>query len=556
MQINLLKITFLLILVFGTSRLFAQRLEAENATLSGGAKKVASENASGGYYVAQEEGSLSFDVSLETEGFYNILMHAASPNGEKTNSLVVNGSSLKFVLERNSQFKTFKLVNTLKLSAGEHQIKILKDWGWINIDYIELEKVSASDRFNLDQTLVTPDPIPEATALYDFLLDNYGRKIISGAMTLNDLDNSDWIDWIEEKTGKEVALLGLDLMHSFRGHSWISDRAPIIDAKNWYARNGIPALMWHWPDPLRETNEFYTEGTDFDVSKIFDEESAEYKAIIDDIDRAAELFLELQEDGVPLVWRPMHEAAGGWFWWGAKGPEPLKELWHVMYDRLVNHHGIRNLIWVWTREPNDEAWYPGHEYVDIVARDIYREGDHGAHVLEFNEMNEVYDGRKMLTIGEIGSIPDPDKLIEDGAAWSWFMPWYDTYTTDPRWNTEAIWQKTMNHAYVITLDEMPDLRTYERQNPEPEPEPEPTGLSSAELQKQGIRAFPVPVTHSLIIRSEEAKIENIRVYNLMGTLLMQQSENENSATVSFANLAPGIYLVRVNETKILKVIKE
>src|SRR5690606_22956109 len=128
----------------------------------------------------------------------------------------------------------------------------------------------------------------------------------------------------------------------------------IKDAKTWYGRNGIPALMWHWRDPSRETEEFYTEGTCFNISKISDESSAEYLAMIDDIDYIAGLLKKLQDDGVPVIWRPLHEAAGGWFWWGAKGPEPLKQLWRLMFDRMGNHHGLNNLILGWASDPGDD----------------------------------------------------------------------------------------------------------------------------------------------------------------------------------------------------------
>ena len=30
--------------------------------------------------------------------------------------------------------------------------------------------------------------------------------------------------------------------------------------------------------------------------------------------------------------------------------------------------GINNLIWVWTTETNDDTWYPGDEYVDIIGQ--------------------------------------------------------------------------------------------------------------------------------------------------------------------------------------------
>ena len=33
---------------------------------------------------------------------------------------------------------------------------------------------------------------------------------------------------------------------------------------------------------------------------------------------------KVASNNIPVLWRPLHEAAGGWFWWGAKGAEPFK----------------------------------------------------------------------------------------------------------------------------------------------------------------------------------------------------------------------------------------
>ncbi|GAB3532503.1 glycosyl hydrolase [Pontibacter brevis] len=464
---------------------------------------------------------------------------------------------MDFSLKQSTQYSTLKLVSAQKMQAGQHQLKITKSWGWIDIDYIEFERVPDSDRFNLNQTLVTANPTAEAKALYDFLLDNYGDKIISGAMTLDSFDEA---IWLKEQTGKEPALLGIDFMHSGRGYTWYNDKTPINDAKTWYNRNGIPALMWHWRDPSRTTEAFYTrnnskpDGTAFDVSRISDPASVEYAAMLADIDYVAGLLKELQDQNVPVIWRPLHEAAGGWFWWGAKGPAPLKALWHIMYDRMVNHHGLRNLIWVWTREPNDDAWYPGDEYVDIVGRDIYKEGDHGSQTLEFSDMNNRYGGKKMLALSEVGSIPDVDNLIEDGAAWLWFMPWYREYTRDSRHNSLALWRKMFAHEYVITLDEMPQLSTYERQDPVTEPA-EPTGLWDNKNEKPAFVAYPTLVLKDLNISSER-RIETVTVYNVQGKRVKQQNVGGTTATVSFADLIPGVYLVKTNQNgAAVKVMK-
>jgi mannan endo-1,4-beta-mannosidase len=319
----------------------------------------------------------------------------------------------------------------------------------------EQPEVLIPSRFTINPTLVNPNPTKEANNLYQFLRETYGKKIISGVMTLNSFDET---DWLKTNTGKEPAIVGLDFMHSGRNYSWYDDKAPIKDAAAFWQKNGIPVFVWHWRDPSKVTEEFYTKGTTFDVSKINDPQSLEYKAMLNDIDYVAGLLKELQQQNVPVIWRPLHEAAGGWFWWGAKGPAACKKLYQIMYDRLVNFHKLNNLIWIWTREPNDDAWYPGDQYVDIVGRDIYKQGDHTSQSPEFNTMNTLYGTKKMVALSEVGSIPDVDNLKKDASAWSWFMPWYGDYTRSSTHNSIDLWKKMFASDYVITLDEMPSLK--------------------------------------------------------------------------------------------------
>ncbi|MGE5518517.1 MAG: glycosyl hydrolase [Candidatus Dadabacteria bacterium] len=310
-------------------------------------------------------------------------------------------------------------------------------------------------RFNINNSLVTPNATAQANNLYKFLKDNYGKKILSGVMTLASFDET---NWLKSNTGKEPAIVGLDFMHCNRGYTWYDNDEPIRDAKTYWDKNGIPVFVWHWRDPSRKTEEFYSNKTTFDVSKIYDTTSSEYKAMISDIDFVGGQLKKLQAQNVPVIWRPLHEAAGGWFWWGAKGAGPCKQLYQVMFNRLVNYHGLRNLIWVWTREPGDEGWYPGDEYVDIVGRDIYKQGDHSSQINEFNFLNNLYGTKKIITLSECGSIPDVDNLVLDGASWSWFMPWYGEYTRNSTNNSLDLWKKMFASSYVITLDEMPSLK--------------------------------------------------------------------------------------------------
>ena len=295
------------------------------------------------------------------------------------------------------------------------------------------------------------------------------------------------------------------------------------------------------------TDEFYTKNDKvppyitFDISKIFDETSPEYIAMIKDIDYTAGLLKKFQDNHIPIIWRPLHEAAGGWFWWGAKGAAPCKKLWQVMFDRMVNYHGLHNLIWVWTHEPNDDAWHPGDEYVDIVGRDIYKTGDHTSQVLEFNYMTTRYGGKKMITISECGAMPDESNLIKDDAGWSWYMVWNDDFVRSSVNNSLDLWKKMFASDYVYTLDEMPNLKTYTTQ--------------SIIMEKiNNLQVYPTYFDFSFNISSPEI-IQTISIYSELGIRIKTINPKTAQTVVSLSGFPSGTYILKVDKQAAIKVIK-
>ncbi len=139
-----------------------------------------------------------------------------------------------------------------------------------------------------------------------------------------------------------------------------------------------------------------------------------------------------------------------------------------MHDRLVKHHGLNNLIWVWTAqyqtgyEAQMKASYPGDEYVDIVGVDLYPDND-SSQVTAYRAALDMTSGKKLVCLAEIGRVPSPEKCMTDGAYWSWFMEWY-TYnidnnaTVDGFNNTRDAWKQIMASPFVITRDLMPNLK--------------------------------------------------------------------------------------------------
>ena len=531
----------LLLLVIGFSgSLYGQTIyEAEEATFTSGLTiETSIAGYSGSGYVgnfSNDNDKLSFKFSLTNAGSYNMILGVAAPNGDKTNIITINGNKTEFSVTQTSSFQE-KQIGKVRLTAGENTIEITKSWGWFYVDYLKIEpNTDPTIDFNISSELVTPNASDNTKTLYQFLIDHFEKKIISGVMTLNSFDES---DWLKQQTGKEPALLGLDFMQCNRGYTWYNDLTPTDDAKTWYNKNGIPAMCWHWRDPSRETEAFYTEETSFDVSKIMDENSAEYQAMISDIDYLAGLLKELTTEDIPILWRPLHEASGGWFWWGAKGPEACKKLWQIMFDRLVNHHEINNLIWVWTTDTGADNmdWYPGDEYVDILGVDIYTDQeDFSSQYLTFDKIKTDFEGKKMVTLSECGIIPDPDKLIEDEAGWSYFMPWYGDFVRNENYNPLSYWEKLFNHDYVITLDEMPDLRDYT--------------TSSSSYQINNNENFLLTIDHSqqiLQINPQHYQGEyNIEVCNLTGSCYYKKNMLRGIHEISLSNLPKGLILVAV-----------
>lgn len=333
---------------------------------------------------------------------------------------------------------------------------------------------------NISKNLVTKSPMDKAVALYGYLLDQYGKKIISSIMADVNWNHRE-ADKVNAATGKYPAMNCYDFIHIYvPENNWInySDLKPVTE---WAEAGGIVSLMWHFNVPKNKDIVPGTDGsgvtctpgeTTFRAKNVFTEGTWENKWFYGQMDKVVDVILGLQKQGIAAIWRPFHEAAGNathkqqaawttsWFWWGFDGAEIYKKLWTVMFDYFASK-GINNLIWVWTTQNyngnsveynQDKDWYPGDGYVDIVARDLYGSAA-SVNKKEFEEIQKTYP-TKMVTLGECGkdgstafaTIPF---VWSAGAKWSWFMPWYGSNMPDTEW-----WKSAMSSPNVINRSEV------------------------------------------------------------------------------------------------------
>ena len=465
---------------------FAAQYEAESATLSGDAALGTSTEASGSKYVKMNGGNITFSkISVEKAGKYTIVIHYMNNyGGSKINNIEVGGASSAVTFDVTEKGKFVDVETVMNLAAGENTIAITNSWGWIDVDYIEIKDYEAK-AFNLCNAPVTKTATPSAIKLYNFLVNNFGKKTISGVMTGNmdaytvgDFTKHEDVQAVFQKSGKYPALVGSDLMNATganKDQSWFQEytEKAIDIAKTTWKKGGIPAFTWHWR-PGDEV-EFYVKGahdtyTEFDFTEAFvtgttnwDTVSTAYKALIADIDLVSKIFINLQKEGVAAIFRPLHESGGNWFWWSTHTGKQFAALYQLLYERMVFTNGVNNLIWVFN--PKDAAtmsWTPGETYYDVLSVDIYNNAnDHQSNSSAFIDLTNKAGTNKILSLSENGPIPDVDKMYEDGATWSWWMPWYDSWSAGYISQTsEEVWLKNLADERIITLDEMPGWDNY------------------------------------------------------------------------------------------------
>lgn len=334
----------------------------------------------------------------------------------------------------------------------------------------------SNEIYNVNPTLVNPNATDEAKRLMNFLTDQYGENIISGQTSNEGHLGKEFSAIQRETAGKIPAILSLDFIDESASRKSREQGPDVLEhARKFHELGGIITFMWHWnaPEPyLYNTKEnpwwsgFYTEHTNIDLAAIMDGRDPQgYDLLVKEMDDIAMLLKELSDEKIPILWRPLHEASGGWFWWGDSGPEPFIELWRLMYDRYVNIHNLDNLIWVWNGQAKD--WYPGDEYVDLIGEDIYAgKHEYGTQYDRFVQAINYTDQTKMIVLSENGTLANPDLLIDEGVMWGYFTSWNGEFVVDEEgeyseeYTSKEILLKVYHHESVLTLEDIPDLTNY------------------------------------------------------------------------------------------------
>lgn len=419
------------------------------------------------------QNNVQFNVKIETEGEYALFLHQKND--------VDAGGIVKIICDKdiyicsqklpiNDDFSSIAVNTPIFFTKGVHLIQIYGKGSWF-LDSVEVQPATDEvyKKYFEFQKLVTKEPSEQAEKLYDYLCRMQGKGILSGQQ----MDKfSAELNVIKKITGKTPAILGIDLIDfsTTRVEHGVSSKV-IEEAVKWWNDGGIITCCWHWNAPMNLIDEgpdkywysgFYSKATTFNFAKALNNpESEEYKAILRDIDAIAIQLKKLQEKEIPVLWRPLHEAAGKWFWWGNQGSENYIKLYKLLFDRLQNYHQLNNLIWVWNAQ--EPTWYPGDDYVDIISYDSYPGAHKHTEVLEeLEKIQSATSVRKIAALSENGALPDINKLSQTKVPWAWFCTWSGEFSvkgrtySDAHTKTETL-KEFYQNEYLISRENLPVL---------------------------------------------------------------------------------------------------
>ena len=493
------------------------KFEFENAEITGTISVEKDSNASGGSVLKMtEDGTITVKLTVEEGGPYKLTFYAFGIGTDKQQNLSVNGSSQGAIgIPQGTEYQPVELT-AIPLKAGENTIVFEKSWGWSQFDYLTAEPMSGA---KIEAKQTTPcDQLAtvETQSLMAYLADNYGKHIISGQQEIysggpHGLETE--FEYLKDTTGHYPAIRGFDY-GNFCCPLYGSDDGSTDRVIDWVKnKGGIATASYHLNVPkdfasytigtkMDWAQSTYTaKDTDFSPSKAATAGTKENEYYLSTLKTLAKEFNKLEAEGIPVIWRPLHEAEGGggengsWFWWGREGSAAYKKLWQYTYNTLTNDLNCHNLIWEWNSYnfATSKDWYPGDNYVDIIGYDKYSCTDWSTGSARyyhndspfsstFYGIMEKYDSAKMISLAENDSFSTPDKLQEEKAGWLYFCTWYDggsdttNFLSNPTFNTKEDTIAMYQSEYCITLDELPkDL--YKKNGVTP-PDPSKTTTST------------------------------------------------------------------------------
>ena len=267
---------------------------------------------------------------------------------------------------------------------------------------------------------------------------------------------------IHRATGQWPAMIGLDYCTWVKGDAAIGVHQPNQLAIAWWRDGGLVNFSWHAPNPANPAGGGLRD-KGVKLADLLVENTATHARWMQSLDQIAAGLQELQKAGVVVIWRPLHEMNGGWFWWGAQEPADYIKVWRHMFDYFTLEKQLHNLIWAYASNQGPrrtDAYYPGDAYADLVGLDAYTDHIDPEHLKGYPEISALDKPCGLTEFGPHGASPPPGdfdyRRLLDGIEQNFprtrhFLCW------DAKWHPveNKFAREFYNDPRVITRDRIP-----------------------------------------------------------------------------------------------------
>jgi len=302
-------------------------------------------------------------------------------------------------------------------------------------------------------------PATSRTALLGYLSGISGQHTLSGQH--NREPNSDptrYTRTAQAITGQTPGLWGGDFL--FLPADVAARQTMVDEAVRQWQGGSVVALTWHMCPPTGGPTCGWDSGgvlshlSDPQWNELVADGTPLNNAFKRRLDEAVPYLRQLQNAGVPVLWRPIHEMNEGWSWWGGRpGANGSRKLYQITHDYLAGAQGLTNLVWVWNVKDVNMggigSYWPGGSAVDVASLDVWVNMEPSAS--DYQAMLAVAGG-KPIALAEVGRVPSPS-LMNAQPRWAWWMVWAE-WLTDPAYNTNAAVQASYFSPRVLNRGEI------------------------------------------------------------------------------------------------------
>lgn len=293
---------------------------------------------------------------------------------------------------------------------------------------------------------------------------------------------------IRDVTGEYPALFGWDIS-KLGQREFNIDSVDFEKMKHWiregFRMGGVITISWHMDNPVTGGDSWDKTPAVYSILPGGDNHET-YKQKLD----LLAVFLKDLKVGlwtkVPVIFRPFHEHTGNWFWWGRgnTSAEEYKRLWKFTVEYLRDEKNIHQLLYAYSTDVFDSEedyleFYPGDEYVDIMAYDDYRNirraEDREDYVQRLETLSRIAQERnKVAALSETGleKIPLDDwytgvllKGFKENEATrniAYVMLWRNAnpghhYAPFKGHSSEQDFIEFYNDPFTLFIDDLPDM---------------------------------------------------------------------------------------------------